>query len=111
MRYIAKDEMGRVNKIYRSIVVNENEENIVAEEIKEEIDVKETLEVSVLPVEAKVETNSSRKVVEDVQVEMRIENKEEVKSYKKKERKNKAKKDIKGTFKLFSKWFFKVYDG
>jgi hypothetical protein len=111
MRYIAKDEMGRVNKVYRSIVVNENEENIVAEEIKEEIDVKETLEVSVLPVEAKVETNSSRKVVEDVQVEMRIENKEEVKSYKKKERKNKAKKDIKGTFKLFSKWFFKVYDG
>ena len=111
MRYIAKDEMGRVNKVYRSIVVNENKENIVVEEIKEEIEVKETLEVSVLPVEVKVETSSSRKVVENVQVEMIIENKEEVKSYKKKERKNKAKKDIKGTFKLFSKWFFKVYDG
>ena len=111
MRYIAKDEMGRVNKVYRSVVVNESKEAIVVEEIKEEIEVKETLEVSVLPVEAKVETSAPRKVVENVQVEMRIENKEEVKSYKKKERKNKAKKDIKGTFKLFSKWFFKVYDG
>jgi hypothetical protein len=111
MRYIAKDEMGRVNKVYRSIVVNESKEAIVVEEIKEEIEVKETLEASVLPVEAKVETSAPRKVVENVQVEMRIENKEEVKSYKKKERKNKVKKDIKGTFKLFSKWFFKVYDG
>ncbi|MBR3890464.1 MAG: hypothetical protein IKJ30_00145, partial [Bacilli bacterium] len=63
------------------------------------------------PVEVQPEVNTNRKVVENIQVEMRIENKEEVKGYKKKEEKNKKNKENKGTFKLFSKWFFKVYDG
>ncbi|MBR3891337.1 MAG: hypothetical protein IKJ30_04640, partial [Bacilli bacterium] len=62
------------------------------------------------PVEVQPEVNTNRKVVENIQVEMRIENKEEVKGYKKrKEVKEEKKSNL--TFKLFSKWFFKVYDG
>jgi cell division protein FtsI/penicillin-binding protein 2 len=107
---------GRIYDRFGKIIVDNKPNKVITYKkdgltIKEEIEVKETLEVSVLPVEAKVETSAPRKVVENVQVEMILESKEEVKSYKKKERKNKAKKDIKGTFKLFSKWFFKVYDG
>ena len=114
VRSIATDIMGRVNKVNRTIVVKEGvkeEVEVKVEEIKETPEVITPVVVNNAPVEVQPEVNTNRKVVENIQVEMRIENKEEVKGYKKKEEKNKKNKENKGTFKLFSKWFFKVYDG
>ncbi len=113
VRYTAIDVMGRVNKVKRTLVVKEGvkeEVEVKVEEIKETPEIITPVVVNNAPVEVQSEANANRKVVENVQVEMRIENKEEVKGYKKrKEVKEEKKSDL--TFKLFSKWFFKVYDG
>ena len=113
VRYTAIDVMGRVNKVKRTLVVKEGikeEVEVKVEEIKETPEIITPVVVNNAPVEVQPEANANRKVVENVQVEMRIENKDEVKGYKKrKEVKEEKKSDL--TFKLFSKWFFKVYDG
>ena len=114
VRYTAIDVMGRVNKVSRTIVVKEGvkeEVEVNVEKIKETPEVIAPVVVNHIQAEVQPEVNANRKVVENIQVEMIIENKEEVKGYKKKEEKNKKNKENKGTFKLFSKWFFKVYDG
>ena len=111
VKHIATDAMGRVNRVEKTIVVKEGVKEEV--EVKEEI-IEETpvivapIVVNHTPVERQVET--TRKVVETQQVEMRVEEKQEVKAYKKKKETRMEKKDDL-TFKLFSKWFFKVYDG
>ena len=103
IKYTATDAIGRVNKVYRSVIVNKNEDVVLVDEIIEEVEVQEAFIIETMPIETRVTTSNSKKVVEAQQVEMRIENKEEVKGYKKKERKNKLKKDTKGMLKLLSK--------
>jgi hypothetical protein len=111
VRHTAVDVLGRINRVQRTLIVKEDGKEEIKEEVKETIEVKEeSLIVNETKVEVQQENNSNRKVVENIQVEMMLENKEELNGYKN-EKEAKAEQENSLTFKLFSKWFFKVYDG
>ena len=109
VRQIATDSSGRQTRISREIIVQEVAK---VQEVKELVQ-----EVSAVPVEVvKTITQEPQvKVQEEVkvelqEVEMHLEKKTKVKGYKKKKEIKKVKKES-FTFKLFSKYFFKIYDG
>ena len=114
VRQMAVDKHGKKTSITKKIVVLDNaiQEEIVTKE--EEIEVVEEILVPVVHntnVESEVNTHTTTKVVEEVlEVEMRIEKKNKVKGYQKRKEIRKTKKE-KFSFKLFSKYFFKIYDG
>ncbi|MBR3890503.1 MAG: hypothetical protein IKJ30_00350, partial [Bacilli bacterium] len=71
VRSIARDIMGRVNKVNRTIVVKEGvkeEVEVKVEEIKETPEVITPVVVNNAPVEVQPEVNTNRKVVENIQV-------------------------------------------
>ena len=111
VRHTAVDVLGRVNRVQRTLIVKEDGKEEIKEEVKETIEVKEeSVVVNETKVEIQQENNSNRKVLDNLQVEMILENKEELNGYKN-EKEAKAEQENSLTFKLFSKWFFKVYDG
>jgi len=109
---VAKDKLGRTTRVNKEIVVLANKE--VKEEVVEEEIIEVVEEVVVLPVEVKVNNEKVEEVkvveVEQNRVEVKLENKVKVNGYKKRKEIRKNKKE-QFSFKLFSKYFFKVYDG
>ena len=110
---VARDKLGRTTKVVREVVVLDNEE--IKEEIVQEEVIKEVINEIVLPVEIKVETTEKVNEVKVIEVEtnkveMKLDSKVKVNGYKKKKEIRRVRKD-KFSFKLFSKYFFKVYDG
>jgi len=116
VKQVATDRLGRSTTVVREIIVKDNGE--VKEEVVKEQEIKEKEEILV-PVVNNVEKVNSRVVNED-RVETRsvevnkidmMTNKEvKFKGYSKKKEIKKNKKE-KFSFKLFSKYFFKIYDG
>ena len=109
---VARDSKGRSARVVKEVIVKENEE--VETNIKEEEEIVELVEV-VAPVtnvnvSESVNEVATREVVETNQVTMRVERKVKVRGYSKKKEVRKTKKE-KFSFKLFSKYFFKIYDG
>jgi vacuolar-type H+-ATPase subunit I/STV1 len=110
IRTIATDANGRTTRVVRTVVVEpkaENKEIKVEEPVK--VETTKTVE-QVKEVETKTQETSTRKVIENTQMAMRIEKKERINTYRRKKQNKNSKKES-FTFKLFSKWFFKVYDG
>jgi hypothetical protein len=110
IRQIATDSIGRQTRVSKEIVVQE------VSQVKEEV-VQEVIEQPViLPVEVVTPVQEEVKVQERVElhtqhVEMHLDNnKAKIRGYKKRKEIKKAKKES-FTFKLFSKYFFKIYDG
>ena len=110
---VARDGEGRSHTVKRQVVVKDEEvvENIIVskEEIKEEV----RIEVPVAETQVKVNQEAqaeTRVEVETNRVEMRLEKETKVKGYKKKKEIKQVRKES-FTFKLFSKYFFKIYDG
>ena len=114
IRQIAVDSKGRSNRIDKQIIVLDDESTQEVVITEEEIEVVEEVLVPVVNNTKNVETSNnqaSNKLVEEVpQVEMHIEKKIKVKGYQKRKEIRRTKKE-KFSFKLFSKYFFKIYDG
>jgi len=111
IKTIATDAMGRSRRVEREIIIEPRVNEVKEAPVKEVIVSQEIIE-PVKEVETKTNETTTRRVnsTNTQQVAMRVEKKEEIKTYKKKELKKNEKKEH-FTFKLFSKWFFKVYDG
>ena len=109
---VAKDKLGRTTTIRREVIV---EASVVEEE--KSLEIEEVIEKQeiMMPIKAEepAQTQTSVEEVKEVntnKVEMRIEKKLKVRGYKKKKEIKRPSKES-FTFKLFSKYFFKVYDG
>ncbi len=114
VRQMATDKYGKKAVVTKTITVLDAE---VKEEIieEEEVMVVEEILVPVVHNAKNVETASNTQVtgntVEVIEpVEMHIEKKENIKGYQKRKEIRRTKKE-KFSFKLFSKYFFKIYDG
>ena len=109
VRQVARDKDGRETRVSRELIVNKVEKEEVEEEIIPQVEVLVPVKVVTPTQEVKVETQERVEVANE-SVEMHLEKKIKVKGYKKKKEIRKAKKE-QFSFKLFSKYFFKVYDG
>ena len=110
---VIKDKLGRTKKLQREIIVEEaskveEEKEIEVEEVIEPLEV--IVPVKVVEVVQEQVQVEERVEIENNKVEMRLEKKVKVRGYKKKKQIKKVNKE-RFTFKLFSKYFFKIYDG
>ena len=117
IKQVATDKLGRTTTVLRKVIVKDNGE--VNEEVvmEQEIEEKEEIIVPIVnnievrenqntPSEVKVETRS----VEASKIDMIVNKEVKFKGYKLRKDIKKNKKE-KFSFKEFSKYFFKIYDG
>ena len=106
VRLIAKDKLGHTTVVNKEVVVKENEKEETL--VNEEVVVETKEEVKTTTEEKKAEKENKVEIRENET--MRIERKVNVREYaRKKETRSLIERIF--SFKLFSKYFFKVYDG